>query len=223
MADEQEDDPGDYWEDIVRRDCKEAVATGNPLLFFQALRHALGAALGRAIDEAEAKGATLEESVGAGLAAEKTVRLPAELFEFLVSAMWRLCELEEGRDFREFPLAAALTELSSKTPQGRAHFDEMRAYRERSKHGGTRLAPDAAAKLVTFALGITRPGFNAFTLSEKRDWAAIAEQEEADALRRGASKLQARLDAMERLGYTDERSFRRLKSRKPRGRGKPRG
>ncbi len=223
MDEEWADAPTDRWAELVQRDCREAAETGNPLLFFRALKYALGAALERAIDEAAAKGATVEDAVRAGFAADKTVRLPTELHGFLQRAMWSLCELEEGRDFREHPTAAMPAPPPGKTPEYRAYLNEMRAYRERSKHGGIRLAPDAAAKLVPHALGITRRGFNAFMLSEKRDWAAIAEQEEAELLRRGASPLQARFEAMERLGYADERSFRRLKSGKPRGRGKPRG
>lgn len=222
MADELDAVSADWHGDIVRRDCKKAVEADNPLLFFRALQAALGAALERAISEAEAKGATGDEAVRAGFAADKNVLLPAELHSFLQGALWRLCELEAGRDFRKYP-APPPAALKSGSPQYRAYLDELRAYRLGGADGGLRLPPDAAANLVPHALGITRPGFNAFTRSEKRDWAAIAEREEADARERGASPLQARLEAMERLGYTDERSFRRLKSQKPRGRGKPGG
>ena len=222
MADEQEGVPADWRDDIIRWNCKQAAETGNPLLLFRALKHALGHALERAIDEAEKAGAQGEEAVRAGFAADKSVRLPAELHRFLQSAIWGLCELEAGRDFREYPDGPSAG-VERGSPEYEAWSEAMRAYRVRAKHGGARLAPDAAAKLVPQALGIRRQGFNAFMLSEKRDWAAIAEEEEAKRLRRGASPLQARLEAMERLGYADERSFRRLKSGKPRGRGKPRG
>jgi hypothetical protein len=207
----------------VRILCREAAETGNPLLFFQALARALAAAFFRAIDEAEAAGTSAEEAARKGFAADKTVRLPAELHRYLQSAVWRLCELEAGRDFREYPADHPHADANWGTPEKRAYLDELHAYRNRSKHSGEHLAPDAAAKLVAHAFGITRPGFNAFLLSEKRDWRAIAEQEEEDARARGVSRLQARLEAMERLGYQDERSFRRLKSGKPRGRGKPPG
>jgi hypothetical protein len=202
--------------DWLDRLCKEAGAAGNPLLFYRALSVALRAAFERAIEDAEAEGHP--EPVRAAFDADHHVRLPADLHYFLRNALWRLCELEEGRDFREYPSGG---DAKRGSREYEAYLEERRAYLNRSRHGEMRLAPDAAAKLVPQALWITRPGFNAFMLSERRNWAAVAEAEEAAARERGASPLQARFEAMERLGYSDDRSFRRLKSRKRRGRGKP--
>ena len=223
MADEQEGVPADWRDDIIRWDCKQAAETGNPLLLFRALKHALGHALERAIDEAEKAGAQGEEAVRAGFAADKSVRLPAELHRFLQSAMWRLCELEAGRDFRDLPAEHPHADAKWGTPEYDSRLGEWRAYYDGSKYGGVRVAPDAAAKLVSQALGITRPGFNAFLLSEKQNLAEIAKNIEHILRLQGTPATEARLEAMERLGYADERSVRRLKSGKPRGRGKRRG
>jgi hypothetical protein len=178
--------------------CREAQESENPLLFFQALSCALHAALNGAYDKAEAGGAEGTDAARAVLTADHYVRLPPALHNYLRVVTWRLCKLEAGRDFRE----------CSGEP-----FPDA--------DGRERLAPDIAARLVPQALGIVRPGFNAFLLSERQDRAALARDAESEARERGLSPLQARLEAMERLGFNDERSYRRLLKGKRRTRGKP--
>ncbi len=126
-----------------------------------------------------------------------------------------MSQLEKGLDFRDFP------DLDALPVEGPATSAALRAYRNREAYGGLRLSPEKAAALVNRALYITRKGFNAFKLAEARNWAAEVADAEDEARQQGASPLRAREIAMQALGYEDERSFRRAKSGKRRGRGKP--
>lgn len=180
----------------VRDLCAAAAESGNPLLYFKALHSLIFDALLGAIQHAMLSGLDENESVRQAVASDLCIRLPPEMHRYLLWAAKRIDVLARGEDFR--------------LPRN--------AQREE------RLPADAAARLVTRALGITRPGFNAFKLSQTRDLGMWARDEEAAERGRGATALDARYAAMQRLGYRDERSFRRVKTGKPRSRrGKPPG
>jgi cellobiose-specific phosphotransferase system component IIA len=199
---------------MVRDLSKEGAESGNPLLLLSALAHALRLALEKAMKQAEDAVGVGVEAVKLAHAADHQVTLPESVHRYLRNALWRLDELEAGLDFRDYP-----SNLPARwSPE---HAREYRNYRSRRAYSGQPIAPDVAARLVAQALWITTPGYNAFRASQRRHLARTAQSEEDYARECGESALDARYRVMERFGYADERSYRRLKSGRRRTRGKP--
>lgn len=200
--------------------CVEAAESNNPLPLFRALLWLLTEAQDAAIREAVARPGDRDAAIREAMSGDQYVRLPVTLHTYLRRVMWMVCELAAGRDFRDYPDGSAI-DFDRKGPAHEAALNAWRDYRQRAAYGGEPIDHEKAARLVPLAFGFTRQGFNAFKDAERRGWIDRVRAEERAAIAAGLPPLDARFEAMEALGYRDERSFRRAKSGKKRVRGKP--
>lgn len=182
---------------------------GNPLFVWQAIARCNRHALDRAGDEARAAGASVEDECRARMAAVPS-HLPGWVLRYLGSVAHALHNLTFGRDWRTFH------EIPDEG-WSKHEREAVRAWLDGS------LDPEEAARLVPWALGVTRPGFNAFRdfiAQDRAKWLA------ADMSRLRAEGLSAEEAAeilAQREGYGDPRSVKRIVSKARRRVAKPTG
>lgn len=186
--------------------CKQAVEDENLLSYFFAFMETLQIAHANAVDKALAENGENHESYLIARAADKYLRLPADLFEYLNVITSRICQLARGQDFRD----SSSNEIKNAS-QDCTNVDNNQ-----------RIRPDQAASLVTQALGLTQPGgFNAFSVRTRIKTTQAFVDEHSFLAEKHGSRARASAVLMDMYGFADERSLRRkLSGKKRTGGGK---